>query len=104
VTWSDDLLVVTQYLAGNPNLHAPGMVLGRSYSWLDRPIALLRHGRAKFPPITQRYMSNFDAIRLGATELSDERIASLRGMLAGFEAEAAALGLRSQAEIRKDDP
>jgi hypothetical protein len=103
VTWSDDLLVVTQYLAGNPNLHAPGMVLGRSYSWLDRPIELLRGGRQKFPPITQRYMANFNAIRLGATEITQDRVDDLRKMLPALEAEAEQEGLKSEAEIRKDE-
>jgi hypothetical protein len=103
VAWSDDLLIVTQYLAGNPNLHAPGMVLGRSYSWLDRPIALLRNSRPKFPPITRRYMANFDAIRLGATEITEDRVKALRAMLPNLEAEAEQLGLKSEAEIRKDD-
>jgi hypothetical protein len=103
VTWSDDLLVVTQYLAGNPNLHAPGMVLGRSYSWLDRPIELLRNKRPKFPPITQRYMGNFDAIRLGATTITKERVGELREMLPELEKEAEQLGLRSEADIRKDE-
>jgi hypothetical protein len=97
VTWADDLLVVTQYLAGNPNLHAPGMVVGRSHSWLDRPIEVLRTKRPKFPPITQVYMSNFEAIRLAATTITEDRVKDLRAMLPDLESEAEQEGLKSEA-------
>lgn len=103
VTWADDLLVVTQYLAGNPNLHAPGMVLGPSYSYLDRPVALLRGGRPRWPAITRRYMGNFDAIRLAAREITADRVEVLRKQLKELETEAERLGLRSEADIRKEE-
>jgi hypothetical protein len=48
-------------------------------------------------------MANFDAIRLGATEITEDRVKALRAMLPNLEAEAEQLGLKSEAEIRKDD-
>ncbi|HEY2142167.1 MAG TPA: hypothetical protein VGG98_08910 [Solirubrobacteraceae bacterium] len=100
VTWVDDLMIVTQYMAGNPNLRSPGMVLGKSHAWLDRPIERLLHKAPRYPPITNRYIGNFDAIRQGATPISSERIREIEQKQSQLDQDRG--DLKSEAELRKE--
>ncbi len=102
VTWVDDLMIVTQYMAGNPNLRSPGMVLGKSHAWLDRPIERLLRKAPRFPPITNRYIGNFNAIRQGATPISPERILAIEQKQSKLDQNRG--DLKSEGELRKELP
>jgi len=78
ITWSDDLIIVTHYLAKELNLESPGLVLGPSMSLADRLVQRIRSGSPPHPPITATYIANYEEIAKSASALTAERVAHLR--------------------------
>jgi hypothetical protein len=106
ITWSDDLIIVTHYLAKELNLASPGLVLGPSMSLADRLVHRIRRSAPEHPPITATYIASYREIAKSAVPLTGDRVAKFRAMVGTWGPESAAR--RSEAELRKergiDDP
>lgn len=77
LTWSDDQLVVTHYVAGQNNLDSPGMILSTSSIGLIRPLRSFAHGHTRRAPTAQAYMNTYKEIRSHATEITLDRVKEL---------------------------
>ncbi len=82
ITWVDDTLLVTHYLAGRNNLGSPGLLLRSGRSSVDtlfRPVG----GEDIGAPLTDVYIRNFKEIASGekSTVLTAERVSVLRHRL-----------------------
>jgi hypothetical protein len=106
ITWSDDVMIVTHYLARELNLESPGLVLGPSMSLADRIVERARRSSTDQPPLTEVYTANFRQIAASSTELTGERVAHLRQRVGTWGPDSAAR--KSESEIRRergiDDP
>jgi hypothetical protein len=100
ITWSDDLIIVSHYLAKELNLESPGLVLGPSMSLTDRLVQRIRRSAPEHPPITATYVANYREIADSAVPLSAELVAELRSMVGTLGPESAAR--KSEAELRKE--
>lgn len=100
ITWSDDFVMVTHYLAQKLNLGSPGLVLGPSMSLLDRLVLRLRRRQPVHPKITEAYMSNYREIAESSTEITSERVEQLRSLLGSWGPEAQQR--KSESEIRAE--
>jgi hypothetical protein len=88
ITWSDDVLVVTHYLAQQLNLESPGYVLGPSMSLADRTVELIRKSRPRHPEVTVAYMSNYHEISQRARIVTADRVDELRTLRGQWGPEA----------------
>ena len=79
ITWSDNRMIVTLYLARRLNLAAPGIVL-----------------KGPDGELWTRYRSNFTEVKRKATVLSQERIDDLKVKAGNWRAS----GFRSESELR----
>jgi hypothetical protein len=106
ITWSDDLIIVSHYLAQELNLESPGLVLGPSMSLVDRLVERVRRSGKTLPEITEVYIANYRQIASSAQPLTAERVAYLQGKLGTWGPESDAR--KSEADLRKergiDDP
>jgi hypothetical protein len=103
ITWSDDLLVVTHYLARRLNLDSPGFCLGPSLSLVDRLASRLRVSDVGPPKMTHVYMSNYRQIAEDATSVTADEYAALSSLRGNMPDEGSAR--RSEAVIRGEvDP
>ncbi len=100
ITWSDDVIIVTHYLARELNLESPGLVLGPSMSLVDRVVERARRSSTTAPPITEAYTANFRQISGASTALTAERVAHLRGLVGTWGPESAAR--KSEGQIRRE--
>jgi hypothetical protein len=69
ITWADNQLIITLYIAAALNLDSPGMVLRRS-GWLSRFY--------RDDEMTKLYEQHYQIISKTATELSPERMETIR--------------------------
>jgi len=100
ITWSDDVMIVTHYLARELNLESPGLVLGPSMSLADRVVERARRSGSAHPPVTEVYTANFRQIASSSTDLTAERVTHLGGRVGTWGPESAAR--KSEAEIRRE--
>ncbi|HEX8103245.1 MAG TPA: hypothetical protein VF533_11580 [Solirubrobacteraceae bacterium] len=82
ITWADDTLLVTHYLAGRNNLGSPGILLRSGRPMLQgvlRPVS----GSEPPAPLTDIYIRNYREIASPAksTTISPERFAALQDQL-----------------------
>lgn len=98
ITLSDELVIVTHYLAQELNLESPGLVLGPSMSLADRLVNYVRKSRASRPKITEAYVANYAQIASTAKVLTAERVAHLHTRLGTWGPESAAR--KGEAELR----
>jgi hypothetical protein len=103
LSWADDYVVVTHYLAGQLNLRAPGIVLQGSFPWYERPLSRFRRGDTSTPDLAKKYTENFQEIAgdewsRPVDESCVERLRELHTTLAGSSGEK-----RSEADFRKEE-
>lgn len=102
LSWADDYMVVTHYLAGQLNLRAPGVVLRGSIPSYERLFARFRKDEASTPNLVKRYTSNYQAIKEEwSRDIEAPQVESLRRLLKSLEEEPE--GKRSEAELRQED-
>jgi hypothetical protein len=77
LTWADDRLIVTHYIAGQNNLDSPGMVLSTSALGLFRPLRRLAPGHTRRAALAQAYINTYKEVEAQATELSETGVAAL---------------------------
>ena len=99
ITWVDDTMLVTHYLAGRNNLGSPGLLLrsgGPSMDTLFRsPV-----GDEAAAPLTDVYVRNFKEIASSekSAVLTEQRVSELRLLLAEMTGPSV-----SEADLRKED-
>jgi hypothetical protein len=98
ITWSDEVLIVTHYLAQQLNLASPGFVLGPSMSLVDRVVDLVRNAGPRRPAVTEAYISNYREIAASAQPITADRVTELDAFLSRLGPGEASR--RSEAEIR----
>lgn len=104
ITWVDDSLLVTHYLAGRNNLGSPGLLLTSGKPVFDslRPVSR-EDGPA---PLTDVYIRNYREIASTAksTVITPERFAALKEKLRGMEeAEKEGEPSVSEADLRNQE-
>jgi hypothetical protein len=97
ITWVDDTMLVTHYLAGRNNLGSPGLLLrsgGPSMDTLVRPVG----GEEAVAPLTDVYVRNFKEIASNekSTVLTEQRVSELRLLLERMTGPSV-----SEADLRK---
>jgi hypothetical protein len=101
LSWADDYMVVTHYLAGQLNLRAPGVVLRGSIPSYERLFARFRKDGASTPNLAKRYTDNYQEIaEEWSTDIDAPRVEKLRGLLKSLEEEPG--GKQSEAELRQE--
>jgi hypothetical protein len=102
LTWADDYLVVTHYIAGSLNLRAPGIILRSSSPRYDRLLTRVTKGPDEKPALVKRYTDNYLEIAGDewSTAITGDRISHLRQVLVGLEASTA--DKQSEAELRTE--
>jgi hypothetical protein len=103
ITWADDYLIVTHYLAGRLNLRAPGLILNANEPLLARALGSVWPEAHRVPPLAQAYMKNYSEV---ASEKWSEDVdaASVQKFRDLYAASAGQTGKRSEAELRREDP
>jgi hypothetical protein len=80
LTWADDYMVVTHYLAGELNLRAPGVVLRNSVPKYERLFARFRGGKEPKPGLAKTYSENYREIAADrwSKPIDADRVGELR--------------------------
>jgi hypothetical protein len=101
LSWSDDYMVVTHYLAGQLNLRAPGVVLRSSIPRYERLFARFRQGEPVRPGLAKKYTDNYQEIAgdQWSRPIDAVRVTHLRGLL--DELAANQPEKQSEAELRQ---
>lgn len=99
ITWVDDTVLVTHYLAGRNNLGSPGLLLRSGRSTMDtlfRPV-----GSEPTAPLTDVYIRNYKEIASDEKSalITGERVGEIRRRLADLAGQPAV----SEADLRKQD-
>ena len=100
ITWSDDLIIVSHYLAQELNLESPGLVLGPSLSLTDRLVERVRRSSMSLPKITEAYVANYRQIASSARPLTAERVDHLHTRIGTWGPESAAR--KGEGELRRE--
>jgi hypothetical protein len=99
LTWADEQLIVTHYIAGQNNLDSPGMILSTSsigslrslYAWRGRP-------QRRRAALAQAYMRTYAQVRKNASEIDGARVGALRQKRAGWDTAEP-----SETDLRKEE-
>lgn len=103
LSWADDYMVVTHYLAGQLNLRAPGVVLRGSIPRYERLFARFRKNEASRPSLAKRYTDNYQEIAGDewSRPIDAVRVEQLRGLLKTLDETPGQK--QSEAELRRED-
>jgi len=103
LTWTDDLMIVTHYLAGELNLRAPGLVLTTAAPRFDELMARIRKSHNSAPPLASTYSANYREIASDkwSTPIDQDRVAALVKLQAQLEASQG--DKLSEADLRGSD-
>lgn len=100
ITWADDILVVTHYLAGRNNLGSPGLLLRSGRTSIDalfRPVS----AEERAAPLSEIYIRNYREIASTAKSrvITPERFAEFKTKLEEIEGQPSV----SEADLRAED-
>jgi hypothetical protein len=103
ITWADDNLIVTHYLAGRLNLRAPGLILNADEPLIARALGSVWRGAQGVPPLAQAYMTNYREVASDkwSEDIDAASVQKFRDLHAALAGQA---GKRSEAELRREDP
>lgn len=103
ITWADDWLIVTHYLAGRLNLRAPGLILNAAEPLLARALGRVWQAAHRVPPLAQAYMTNYREVASEnwSHDVDATAVATYRQL---HESLAGQAGKRSEAELRRQTP
>jgi hypothetical protein len=103
ITWADDSLVVTHYLAGRLNLRAPGLVLNSAESLWRRAVGAVWAPAHARPPLAEAYIKNYNEVASDgwSTDITPERLEEIRAFHASLTDQG---GKRSESQLRNEEP
>jgi hypothetical protein len=102
ITWADDRLVVAHYLTGRLNLQSPGLLLDANSGAGSKLRRALLGGGVTDPALVEVYRSNYrEVTERHATDLSDEKLESLRRLKERLSQDPAA-AKPSEAQLREE--
>lgn len=82
LTWADNKMVVTHYLAGRRNLGSPGLVLDSGLTRMDRFLRAIELSGATVSPLSDVYARNYVEVASGrhSVPITADRVAALDRM------------------------
>ncbi len=103
ITWADNQLIVTHYLAGELNQRAPGIVLDATQPLVRRAVGKVQRRPPNPPALARTYINNYREVASEAwsTEISDDRLEKLRKL--HVELKETQTDKRSEADLRHTD-
>jgi hypothetical protein len=103
ITWADNQLIVTHYLAGELNLRAPGIVLDAAQPLTHRVVAKVQQRTPAAPALARTYISNYQEVASDtwSKEITEQRLEAIRAL--HDELTATQQDKSSEADLRKTD-
>jgi len=82
ITWADNQLIVTHYLAAQLNLRAPGMVLDATEPVVRQATSRVRRREANPPALARAYISNYREVASDdwSREIEEGRLPTIRAL------------------------
>lgn len=101
LTWADNKMVITHYLAGRRNLGSPGLVLDSGLTRMDRFLRAIELSGTTTPPLSDVYARNYVEIASPrhSVEITTDRMAALEKLLSERPAGEAP----SEADLRDEE-
>jgi hypothetical protein len=98
LTWADDQLIATHYIAGQTNLDSPGMILATSGLGPLRPLGRRLRSLPHRAALAQAYMNTYNEVSAGSRALTQGRVDHLVGRRAEWDT-----GGPSESQIRAQE-